>query len=335
MKLIQEVLHATGITATAGIGPNLYLSKVSMDIIAKRIPADADGVRIAECDELSYRRLLWNHRPLSDFWRIGAGYSRKLEAHGMFTMGDIARMSAVNEGLLYRLFGINAELLIDHAWGWEPCTIAEIKAYRPESSSLSCGQVLQGPYPFEKTRLIIKEMTDQLALDLVEKRLQTNQLALSVGYDVENLRSPSHSYNGPVHIDHYGRPVPESAHGSINLTEPTSSSRVMTQAVTALFDRIADHQLTVRRLCIAANNLSDEEARPPSTPVQLELFVDYEKLEKEQRLRQACLEREKRAQRAVLDIRRRMGKNAIFRAMSLEEGATMRERNQQIGGHRA
>ncbi len=335
MKLIQDVLRTTGITATAGIGPNLYLSKITMDIIAKHIPADADGVRIAECDELSYRKQLWNHRPLTDFWRIGSGYSRKLETHGMFTMGDVARMSIVNEGLLYRLFGVNAELLIDHAWGWEPCTIAEIKAYRPESSSLSCGQVLQRPYPFDQARLVVKEMTDQLALDLVEKRLLTNQLVLSIGYDVENLRSPSVSYNGAIHIDHYGRFVPEGSHGSVNLTEPTSSSCVITQAMAALFDRIAERQLTVRRLCVVANNLSDEDARPSSVPVQLELFIDYEKLEKEERLRQARLERERRGQRAMLDIRRRMGKNAIFRAMSLEEGATMRERNQQIGGHKA
>ena len=336
MRLIKEVLKATGVTATAGIGPNLYLCKVAMDIIAKHIPADADGVRIAECDELSYRRKLWGHRPLTDFWRVGPGYSRKLEAHGMFTMGDVARMSLANEGVLYRLFGVNAELLIDHAWGWEPCTLAEIKAYRPESSSLSCGQVLQQPYSFEKARLVVKEMTDQLVLDMVERGVLAAQMGLGIGYDVENLRNPACHYKGTIHIDHYGRMVPEGGSGMVNLPEATSSSRIIMQAMTRLFERIADPALSIRRITITANRLIDENRpSPPPKAVQLELFVDYEELERAKKAQLAARAKERRAQNAILEIRHRLGKNAIFRAISLEEGAMARERNQQIGGHRA
>ena len=251
MMMIQEVLKATGITATAGIGTNLYLAKIAMDIQAKHIAPDKDGVRIAELDEMSYRQHLWTHRPLTDFWRVGRGYAAKLEANGMVTMGDVARCSVgkpqdyYNEDLLYKLFGINAELLIDHAWGWEPCTMAEIKAYKPSTNSISSGQVLQYPYPFDKVKLIVREMTDLLVLDLVEKGLVADQMVLTIGYDIENLTNPqiSKSYHGEVTTDHYGRKVPKHAHGTANLNRKTSSTMLIMDAVMDLFDRIADKNL--------------------------------------------------------------------------------------------
>ena len=338
IKLIREVLTETGITATAGIGTNLYLSKIAMDIVAKHIPADPDGVRIAELDEESYRETLWTHRPLTDFWRVGRGYARRLESRGMRTMGDVARMSVKNEDVLYRLFGINAELLIDHAWGWEPVTIAEIKAYRPESNSLSSGQVLKEPYDFSKAKLVAKEMTDQLALNLVEKHLVTNQLILTVGYDVANLATPElrRKYTGEVHINHYGREVPKSAHGSVGFERHTASSGLMVEAAAGLFDRIVDPTLLVRRITIAANHILSEyeTKKQPSGPEQPDLFADCNELAKRQAEEEAGQEREKRLQNAILDIKHKLGKNAILKGMNLLDGATAKERNKQVGGHR-
>ena len=343
MKMIREVLKETGITATAGIGTNLYLSKVAMDIVAKHMPADEDGVRIAELDEMTYRKLLWTHRPLTDFWRVGRGYAKKLEENGVFTMGDVARCSLgkendfYNEGLLYRLFGINAELLIDHAWGWEPCTIADIKAYKPENNSISSGQVLQFPYSFDKGRLVAREMTDLLVLDLVDKGLVTDQMVLTVGYDIECLTNPDirKKYHGPVTRDQYGREVPKAAHGSINLKAPTSSTRQITDALMELYDRIVNRDLLVRRMYVVANHVMDEDSvKEDAVPQQLDLFTDYEALEKEREAEEAALKREKSLQKAMLEIKQKYGKNAILKGMNLEEGATTVERNQQIGGHR-
>lgn len=344
MRLIRDVLKNTGITATAGIGTNLYLSKIAMDIVAKHIPADQDGVRIAQLDEMSYRRQLWDHRPLTDFWRLGKGYERRLEECGLFTMGDIARCSIgkdtdyYNEALLYRLFGVNAELLIDHAWGWEPCTIAQIKAYKPESNSLSSGQVLPCPYDYEKTRLVVREMTDLLVLELVEKGLVTDQMVLTLGYDVENLVDPqiAQKYKGPVTVNRYGKKVPKHANGTIHLKKPTSSTRLILEAVTQLYERIADPGLTVRRINVTAVNVVDERSVSGELEnVQLDLFTDYDALEKQQKEEDAILEKEKRMQKAMLDIKKKYGKNAILKGMNLQEGATAAKRNEQIGGHRA
>lgn len=334
MKLVQEVLKATGITATAGIGTNLYLCKIAMDIVAKHIPADKDGVRIAELDEQSFRRELWTHQPLTDFWRIGHGYANKLNSIGLRTMGDVARMSVQNEDVLYRMFGINAELLIDHAWGWEPCTIAEIKAYKPESNSISSGQVLQEPYTFEKARTVTREMADQLALDLVEKRLVTVQLVLTVGYDIASLSG--RNYSGPVTTDHYGRQIPKDAHGSINLERQTSSGMIIVTALMELFDRIVNPQLLVRRLTVVANHVIDENKVKEVTPdYQMDLFTDYEALEKQQESEQQELAKEKRLQDAILKIKKQFGKNSVLKGMNFMDGATGKDRNEQIGGHKA
>ena len=335
MKLIREVLAATGITATAGVGTNLYLAKIAMDITAKHMPADKDGVRIAELDERSYREKLWAHRPLTDFWRVGHGYASRLESMGMYTMGDVARMSVKAEDVLYRAFGVNAELLIEHAWGWEPVTIADIKSYRPESSSLSSGQVLQEPYEFKKGRVVAMEMADQLALDLVEKHLATDQLVLTVGYDTSSLSDPENGYSGPVRIDHYGRQVPKEAHGSVNLDRHTSSGTIITEAMTGLFDRCVDPNLLIRRITVVANHVLPENEIPAAgDDGQSDLFTDYAALEKRKAAEQAALDREKRLQQAVIGIKKRMGKNAILKGMNFEEGATGKARNEQIGGHR-
>jgi len=336
MKLIREVLATTGITATAGIGTNLYLAKIAMDIVAKHIPTDMDGVRIAELDEQSYREKLWSHRPLTDFWRVGHGYAARLEALGLRTMGDVARMSVKCEDVLYRTFGVNAELLIDHAWGWEPVTIAEIKAYKPENNSMSSVQVLQDPYEFDKGKLVAREMTDQLALDLVEKQLVTDHLVLTVGYDASNLTDPNRRmrYAGPVRIDHYGRPVPKEAHGSVNLDRHTSSGRIITEAMMKLFDRCVDPNLLIRRITVAAAHVLNEKDVPAAQKEQPDLFKDYEAQEKQKAAEQAELDKEKRLQQAVIGIKKRMGKNAILKGMNLEEGATGKARNEQIGGHR-
>ena len=342
-KLIEEVLETTGITATAGIGTNLYLCKVAMDIVAKRIPADEKGVRIAELDEMRYRRELWDHRPLTDFWRVGRGIARKLEKNGMFTMGDVARCSLGKPGeffcqeRLYKLFGVNAELLIDHAWGYEPVDIAHIKGYRPESNSLGSGQVIHCPYPYEKAKLVVREMTDLLVLDLVDKGLATDQMVLTIGYDRENLADPeiAKRYHGPITMDHYGRPVPKHAHGTANLDGHISSTREIIDAVMALFDRIVDRNLLVRRVNIVANHVLPE-SRIPTEPdaVQLDLFADP-KAEEAKQLRREQDAREKRRQKALLAIRKKYGKNAILKGMNLEEGATAMDRNRQIGGHNA
>ena len=343
-KIILDILQTTGITAAAGIGTNLYLAKVAMDIGAKHVPADEYGVRIAELDEMGYRRSFWTHRPLTDFWRVGKGYAAKLEAHGLYTMGDIARCSIGkstdyhNEELLYKLFGVNAELLIDHAWGWEPCTIDEIKAYRPGSSSLGSGQVLQCAYPFEKARLVAREMADQLALSLVEKGLVTDQLVLTVGYDVDNLTDPAirKSYRGPVTTDRYGRAIPKHAHGTEQLERSTSSCRQLMEAVARLFDRVVDARLLVRRMYVVAGRvIREKEANEHPFCEQLDLFTDYAAQEAARRQEETALKRERSLQEAALLLKRKYGRNALFRGMNLEEGATAMERNRQIGGHRA
>ncbi|MCD7841510.1 MAG: DNA methylase [Lachnospiraceae bacterium] len=338
MKMIRDVLKETGITATAGIGTNLYLCKIAMDIVAKHIPADADGVRIVELDEMTYRELLWMHEPLTDFWRVGRGYAERLKKLGLYTMGDIARYSLdkAGENRLYKEFGVNAELLIDHTWGYEPCRISDIKAYKPENNSISSGQVLQSPYEFEKARLIVREMTDALSLDLVDKGLVTDQIVLTIGYDVENLSDPDRrkAYHGEVTTDHYGRRIPKSAHGSINLSRQTSSTRMMTEAAMELFDRIVDRNLLVRRMYVVANHVVTEDMVRPSEPEQLSLFTDYEELFQTRAKEEAALEKEKRGQKAILELQKKFGKNAVLKGMNLEEGATGRERNGQIGGHR-
>lgn len=335
-KMIKDVLSQTGITATAGIGTNLYLCKVAMDIVAKHIPADKDGVRIAELDEMSYRRQLWEHTPLTDFWRVGHGYASKLERYGLLTMGDVARCSLTNEQLLYKLFGINAELLIDHAWGYEPCTMQDIKSYKPETNSLSSGQVLSDPYTFDKGKLIVKEMTDLLVLDLVDKGLKTNQMVLTVGYDIENLTNPDirKLYKGEIVTDHYGRKVPKSAHGSINLKGFTSSTRQIRDAVMQLYDRIVDANLLVRRMYVVANHVVAEGDVPTEEYVQMDIFTDYDNDDKQQAEQQRALEKEESLQKTVIAIHKRYGKNAIIKGMNLEEGATTVERNNQIGGHK-
>lgn len=341
-KMILDVLDTTGITATAGIGTNLYLAKIAMDIVSKHIQPDQDGVRIAELDEISYRFLLWEHRPLTDFWRIGPGYARKLEASGLYTMGDIARCSVGkptdyhNEDFLYKLFGVNAEILIDHAWGWEPCTIADVKAYQPENKSIVSGQVLQSPYDFDKARLVVREMADALSLDLVDKGLVTNQIVLTVGYDIENLTDSqrSKSYTGPVTTDRYGRKIPKHAHGTINLGKYSSSTNEIIRAALELYDRIMDKNLLARRLSITANHLiAEADILKQDTVEQLDLFTDYAKQEKQRKQEAAALDREKKVQKAMLDIKKRFGKNAILKGTNLEEGATARERNRTIGGH--
>lgn len=343
-QMIQEVLDVTQITATAGIGTNLYLCKVAMDIVAKRVKPDRNGVRIAELDEFSYRKILWAHRPLTDFWRVGSGYAKKLEENGLFTMGDIARCSLgkaneyYNEDLLYRLFGINAELLIDHAWGWEPCTIADVKAYKPSTNSIGSGQVLHCAYDFDKAKLIVREMTDLLVLDLVDKGLVADQMVLTVGYDIDNMTNPEirKKYKGPVVTDRYGRQVPKHAHGTANLNRLTSSTKLIVEAVINLYDQIVNENLLVRRINITANHVVNEsEAVKTDSFEQLDLFTDYEDIQNKRAEEQAELEREKRMQQAVLDIKKKFGKNAILKGMNLEEGAMTVERNKQIGGHKA
>lgn len=331
MMMIKDVLETTGITATAGIGTNMYLCKVAMDIVAKKMPADKDGVRIAELDEASYRSQLWNHRPLTDFWRVGKGYARKLEDRYIFTMGDIAALSLRNEEMLYKMFGVNAELLIDHAWGYEPCTIADIKAYKPRSSSISSGQVLQCPYDFEKGRLIVREMTDMLVLDLVDKGLVTDQMVLTVGYDILG----TDNYNGPYTGDPYGRKIPKSAHGSINLGRQTSSTKLIMEKVTELYNRIVDDRLLVRRMYVVANHVVPESSVREEADVQLDFFTDFEAEERRKKDEARKLERERNMQKAMLSIKKKYGKNAILKGMNFEEGATAVERNGQVGGHRA
>lgn len=343
-KIVQDVLQTTGITSTAGIGTNLYLCKIALDIEAKHIPPDKNGVRIASLDEMSYRRLLWDHKPITDFWRVGPGYARKLHENGMYTMGDIARCSAGKEGsfyneeLLYRLFGINAELLIDHAWGYEPCTIADVKAYRPENNSICSGQVLQCPYDAGKARLVTREMTDLLALDLVDKRLVTDQIVLTIGYDIENLTDPERkkAYKGEVTTDRYGRKIPKHAHGTINLGKQSSSGKLIIKFAMELFDRIVDKSLLIRRITVTANHVVPEASVVKKEAYeQLDLFTDYAALEARKKKEEEALQKERRLQEAMLDIKKKYGKNAILKGMNLEEGATAMDRNSRIGGHKA
>lgn len=337
--ILLDVLRTTGITATAGIGTNLYLAKVAMDIEAKHIPPDEDGVRIACLDEMSYRRNLWAHRPLTDFWRVGRGYAKKLERQGLYTMGDIARCSLgkpgdyYNQELLYKLFGVNAQLLIDHAWGWEPCTMADIKSYRPSSNSVGAGQVLQHPYEAEKARLVVREMADLLVLDLVDRRLVTDQITLTVGYDRENLLDPrrKQTYQGEITTDGYGRAIPKHAHGTAHLDGYTSSTTEIVEAMTKLFDRIINPNLLVRRLNVTANHVCTEQSMPAQPPQQLSLFFD----DRVQQQQEALRRRERQRQQAILGLKKKYGKNAVLRGMNLQEGATARERNNQIGGHKA
>ena len=339
MTMIRDVLSQTGITATAGIGTNLFLCKVAMDIMAKKAPADKDGVRIAELDEQTYRRELWDYRPITKFWRVGRGIANKLAFYGIDTMGRLARMSEQNEELLYKLFGVNAELLIDHAWGWEPCTIADVKAYRPETNSFSSGQVLQEPYTFQKARVVIQEMAEGMALDLVAKRMVTDQLVLTVGYDAECLTRPDirDLYHGEITTNYYGKLVPKHAHGSLRFDKPTSSSRLLMNGAAELFDRHVNPNLLIRRLNLCVNHVVPEStlAQQPAQPQQLDLFTDYETLERQQQEEQARLDKERRLQEAQLKIKQRFGKNAILRGLNYSEGATAKERNAQIGGHRA
>lgn len=346
MTMIKDVLAETGITATGGIGTNMYLCKVAMDIVAKHIPADKNGVRIAELDERSYREKLWSHEPITDFWRVGSGTAKTLYKHGLYTMGDVARCSLgkdneyYNEELLYKLFGVNAELLIDHAWGWECAIISQIKAYRPENNSISSGQVLHCPYSYDKGRLIVQEMTDLLVLDLVAKRLLTDQIVLTVGYDIENLVNPEirKLYTGPVVTDHYGRKVPKAAHGSINLGTYSSSTKLIMEKVLALYSEIVNEKLTVRRLTIAAEHVKPEDVISKQTQEsyeQMDLFTDYEEEEKRRRRELEKLKQERKIQEAMLSIKTRYGKNAVLKGFNFEEGATTIDRNAQVGGHRA
>lgn len=344
MQMIRAVLQKTGITATAGIGTNLYLAKIAMDIIAKKMPADQYGVRLAELDEYSYREKLWAHKPITDFWRIGKGYAARLAGIGLYTMGDIARCSVgaktdfYNADRLFDLFGINAELLIDHAWGVEPCTIADIKSYRPESHSVSLGQVLSTPYSYEKGRLIVREMTDLLVLDLVEKGVDADQMVLTVCYDVENLTDPARrkSYRGTVVADRYGRETPKEAHGSINLPFRTSSTKIILEKVTELYERIVNPNLLVRRMYVVANHVLPEGSAPAEERAeQLDMFTDYAEAAEAEKRRAEALQTEKTLQKTILEIHRRFGKNAILKGMNFEEGATTKERNRQIGGHKA
>ena len=331
-KVVQDVYNTTGITATCGIGTNLYLAKIAMDIGAKHVKADSNGVRIAELNEISYRKFLWNHMPITDFWRVGKGYSKKLEAHGMYTMGDVARTSIKNEELLYKLFGINAELLIDHSWGWEPCTIKSIKEYKPETNSISSGQVLHCPYNYEKTKLIVKEMTELLTLDLVEKHLVTSQIVLTIGYDIENLTDAiiKTKYNGEITEDRYGRRIPKHAHGTINMDHKTSSTKIIMKATMELFERIINKDLLVRRINITANNVIYEKNVKEEKFEQIDLFTNYNEIEKNKQKEKL----EKNIQEAMLKIKRKYGKNAILKGMNFVEGGTTRDRNKQIGGHK-
>ena len=336
MKIIRDVLETTGVTATAGIGTNLYLAKIAMDIVAKKMPEDKDGVRIAELDEQSYRERLWSHRPLTDFWRVGPGIAKKLEANRLFTMGDVARASLTEygENKLYKLFGVNAELLIDHAWGWEPCTISDVKAYRPENKSMGSGQVLHCPYSFEKAKLVTREMTELLVLDLVEKRLLTDQLVLTVGYDIDNLKK-GNVYLGEVTIDRYGRSIPKHAHGTANLEEKTSSTLLIVKAVMELFDKLVDPKLLIRRINLSANRVIAEELKEEANTEQLDFFTDYEKTREEKLQQKLALQKERNIQEATISLKKKFGKNAVLKGINLQEGATAVERNSQIGGHKA
>ena len=331
-KVIQDVYTTTGITATAGIGTNLYLAKVAMDVGAKHVKMDKNGVRIAELDEMSYRRMLWSHKPITDFWRVGRGYAKKLEKYRIYTMGDVARMSIQNEELLYKLFGVNAELLIDHSWGWECATIKSIKEYKPEKKSIGSGQVLHCPCTFEQTKIVVKEMAELLSLDLVQKQFVTSQLVLTIGYDIENLTNQEISklYSGEITVDHYGRKIPKHAHGTINLDHNTSSTRIITEAVVKLYSEIVNDKLLVRRINLTANNVIDERDEKEECE-QINLFADYDEINK----RRKKEKEEREIQKAMLNIKSKYGKNAVLKGMNLQADGTTIERNGLIGGHKA
>ena len=338
MTIIREVLGQTGITATAGIGTNMYLCKIAMDIVAKHIPADKDGVRIDELDEMTYRRKLWDHQPLTDFWRVGRGIAQKLEKYGIRTMGQIARYSIDREELFYRLFGVNAELLIDHAWGWEPCTIDMVKAYRPENNSLCNGQVLSHAYDYKKARIVLMEMADAASLDLLDKHLVTDQLVLTVGYDTSSMADPyiMKAYQGEIKTDRYGRKVPKHAHGTANLKHFTSSSSIISKTATELYDRIVDHNLMIRRLSLTTNHvINEKQAKIKATSVELDLFTENEQNDRETQEENNRLKKERRIQKTLLEIKKKYGKNTILKGLNFEDGATARLRNNQIGGHKA
>lgn len=339
MTIIRDVLRQTGITATAGIGTNMYLAKIAMDIVAKHMPADADGVRIAQLDEMSYRRQLWSHRPLTDFWRVGRGTVDRLAQYGINTMGQLARVSLTHESLLYQLFGVNAELLIDHAWGWEPTTIAMVKAYRPATNSISSGQVLSEPYDCKRALVVVKEMAEGVAYDLLSRHMVTDQIELTVGYDAENLRDPESigSYRGGVVTDRYGRATPKHAHGAAHIHCPTSSIRLITEAVAEVFGREVDPTLLIRRLTVTACNIVDENKgdMPPAQALQLDLFTDYRTQQRINEAEREALAKERRLMEATLALRRKFGKNALLRGLNFDHGATARQRNSQIGGHKA
>ena len=337
MKIIEDVYKTTGITATAGIGTNMYLAKVAMDITAKRMKPNKFGVRIAYLDEMKYKKELWNHKPLTDFWRVGKGYTKKLEEHGMYTMGDIARMSINNEDFLFKLFGVNAEFLIDHAWGYEPCTIKDAKNYKPLNSSISQGQVLHCPYDFEKAKLIVKEMVDNLVLELVDKHLKTDQIVLTIGYDIENLTNPSieRRYKGEITIDAYGRKVPKHSHGTANIDHKTSSTKTITNEVMKLYDKIVNPILLIRRLNVTACNIVNEENEESTSIIeQIDLFTNYEEISKQKEKSLKDEIEEKKIQKALLNIKKKYGKNSILKAMNYEEGATAKDRNLEVGGHK-
>ena len=331
-KVIQDVYETTGITATAGIGTNLYLCKIAMDIVAKHVKPDKNGVRIAELDEMTYRKLLWDHRPITDFWRVGKGYAKKLEKYRIYTMGDIARISIQNEDFLYDLFGVNAELLIDHSWGWECATIESIKKYKPTSNSISSGQVLHCPYNYENTKLIVKEMTELLTLDLVKKNLVTNQIVLEIGYDIDNLTNPEISkyYKGEITVDRYGRKVPKHAHGTINIDHQTSSTKVIMETTIELYEKIINKNLLVRRLNITANNVVNISEVKEKAFEQIDLFTNFEEVNKQREKEKA----EREIQKAMINIKNKYGKNAIIKGMNLQKEGTTIERNSQIGGHK-
>ena len=333
-RMIHDVYTETGITATAGIGTNMYLAKVAMDIVAKHCEPDKYGVRIAELDEMSYRRQLWSHTPLTSFWRVGNGYVKKLEQNKLYTMGDIARCSLDNEELLYKLFGVNAELLIDHAWGWEPCTIEDIKNYKPSRNTLGIGQVLHCAYDYQKTKLIVKEMADSLSLDLVAKNLVTDQIVLTIGYDIENLTNENIDYHGETVTDYYGRTIPKHAHGTINLEHFTSSSKVIMENTTKLFERIINKNLLAKRINLTASNVINEiDAKNQKQIKQFDLFTDYNNFEEDKEKEKSEEQEENKLQHVLLDIKNKYGKNAILKALNLSEGSTTMDRNKQIGGH--
>ena len=331
MKMIRDVLGQTRITATAGIGTNLYLSKVAMDIVAKHIPADEDGVRIAEVDEQSYRRLLWTHEPITDFWRVGRGYAKRLAKYGLYTMGDVARFSLTKSEILYKEFGINAELLIDHAWGYEPCTMADIKSYKPSVNSLSSGQVLMEPYSYEKTMIVVKEMADSLAGDMVKKGVVGDRVGLFIGYDTSNVIE---GYTGEIVKDWHGKLIPKPGGGSATLKRPTSSSKLITEAILQIYERTVDPNFKIRRINIVVDNIIPEERMEKEEYIQTDLFTDVHELEENEKKENQILEKENDRQKAVQELKKRYGKNAVFLATSLEEGATGRLRNEQIGGHK-